>query len=197
MSFLPLIKNAAIRQRYHNNTWLSKIYPSFPMRYRCCNASTFAGELYHPINHTVHYCNNMVNHIHSTIRSSIQSTALNGKYHMRLLSLTTIQSLFAKSIVQTSSTNSRGVVVQCTNTTSTAILQPTTEPLTASSTGALTQVFNDLLNGCILQIKRTFQPSIIRKKRKTGFLVRKRTVGGRKMLARRRAKGRVRLGGGI
>jgi large subunit ribosomal protein L34 len=45
--------------------------------------------------------------------------------------------------------------------------------------------------------KRTFQPSIIRKKRKTGFLVRQRTVGGRNTLARRKAKGRWRLGGGI
>jgi large subunit ribosomal protein L34 len=46
-------------------------------------------------------------------------------------------------------------------------------------------------------IKRTFQPSIQRKKRKMGFLVRQRTVGGRRILARRRAKGRHRLGGGI
>lgn len=46
-------------------------------------------------------------------------------------------------------------------------------------------------------VKRTFQPSVIRKKRKTGFLVRQRTVGGRRILNRRRAKGRWRLGGGI
>lgn len=46
-------------------------------------------------------------------------------------------------------------------------------------------------------IKRTFQPSIIRKKRKTGFLVRQRTVGGQRTLNRRAAKGRWRLGGGI
>lgn len=55
----------------------------------------------------------------------------------------------------------------------------------------------DILNSIVVYIKRTFQPSIIRKKRKTGFLVRQRTVGGRKTLARRRAKGRARLGGGI
>lgn len=54
-----------------------------------------------------------------------------------------------------------------------------------------------LTNLIIWQIKRTFQPSVIRKKRKTGFLVRQRTVGGRRILARRRAKGRWRLGGGI
>ena len=46
-------------------------------------------------------------------------------------------------------------------------------------------------------IKRTFQPSIIRKKRKTGFLVRLRSVGGRKVLKRRKLRGRWRLGGGI
>ena len=44
-------------------------------------------------------------------------------------------------------------------------------------------------------IKRTFQPSIIRKRRKTGFLTRQKTVGGRRILERRRKKGRMRLGG--
>lgn len=44
-------------------------------------------------------------------------------------------------------------------------------------------------------IKRTYQPSIIRKRRKTGFLKRQKSVGGRRVLARRRAKGRIRLGG--
>ncbi len=44
-------------------------------------------------------------------------------------------------------------------------------------------------------IKRTFQPSIIRKRRKTGFLSRQKTVGGRRILKRRMKKGRMRLGG--
>lgn len=44
-------------------------------------------------------------------------------------------------------------------------------------------------------IKRTFQPSVIRKRRKTGFLTRQKTVGGRRVLARRKQKGRLRLGG--
>lgn len=44
-------------------------------------------------------------------------------------------------------------------------------------------------------IKRTYQPSIIRKRRKHGFRRRKESVGGRRVLKRRMAKGRIRLGG--
>ena len=44
-------------------------------------------------------------------------------------------------------------------------------------------------------IKRTFQPSIIRKKRKCGYLKRSKSAGGRKILRRRREKGRSRLFG--
>lgn len=44
-------------------------------------------------------------------------------------------------------------------------------------------------------IKRTFQPSVLRKRRKTGFLSRHKSTGGRKILKRRIEKGRARLGG--
>jgi large subunit ribosomal protein L34 len=62
---------------------------------------------------------------------------------------------------------------------------------------SISSVSETVLTNAIWLIKRTFQPSIIRKKRKMGFLVRQRTVGGRRTLNRRAAKGRKRLGGGI
>ncbi|RUM92052.1 MAG: 50S ribosomal protein L34 [Thiothrix sp.] len=42
-------------------------------------------------------------------------------------------------------------------------------------------------------MKRTFQPSNLRRARTHGFRARMRSVGGRKVISARRAKGRARL----
>lgn len=50
-----------------------------------------------------------------------------------------------------------------------------------------------IINQAILYIKRTWQPSLVKRKRKHGFLKRQKSVGGRKILKRRMRKNRHRL----
>jgi large subunit ribosomal protein L34 len=66
------------------------------------------------------------------------------------------------------------------------------ESLIRTKFSSLSELCNNLSTWFI---KRTYQPSIIRKRRKTGFLSRQKTVGGRRILKRRKQKGRIRLGG--
>jgi len=54
-------------------------------------------------------------------------------------------------------------------------------------------VLEGMLTEALWNIKRTFQPSLIRRKRKHGFLSRARTRHGRAILARRRQSGKTRL----
>mmetsp|Transcript_25730 Transcript_25730/g.28817 ORF Transcript_25730/g.28817 Transcript_25730/m.28817 type:complete len:174 (+) Transcript_25730:76-597(+) len=54
---------------------------------------------------------------------------------------------------------------------------------------------SSIFSWAIWLIKRTYQPSLLKKKRKCGYLKRRQTVGGRKILKRRRQKGRKRLFG--
>mmetsp|Transcript_27589 Transcript_27589/g.44784 ORF Transcript_27589/g.44784 Transcript_27589/m.44784 type:complete len:143 (-) Transcript_27589:170-598(-) len=69
---------------------------------------------------------------------------------------------------------------------------PTPTSIGERLVGSLQSLLGDLSTWLI---KRTYQPSIIRKRRKHGFRRRKESVGGRRILKRRAAKGRIRLGG--
>ncbi|KAL3793314.1 hypothetical protein HJC23_003824 [Cyclotella cryptica] len=69
---------------------------------------------------------------------------------------------------------------------------PLNSPVRQGIMGSLQNLVADF---SIWLIKRTFQPSLVRKRRKHGFLRRQESVGGRKVLKRRMAKGRMRLGG--
>ena len=63
----------------------------------------------------------------------------------------------------------------------------------ASFQNSVMGTLESMLGEVVWNIKRTFQPSLLRRKRKHGFLHRVRTRHGRAILARRRRAGKTRL----
>ena len=73
-------------------------------------------------------------------------------------------------------------------------IQPLYQSPTGTLLGDITECLNNLFGG-ILFVKRTYQPSILRRKRKHGFLARQSTRHGRKIMNNRRVKKRTNLCG--
>ena len=64
---------------------------------------------------------------------------------------------------------------------------------TQHATSSMANMYTELLNDFITFIKRTYQPSVIKRKRRHGYRARKATPGGRAILKRRLLKGRRHL----
>ena len=72
-------------------------------------------------------------------------------------------------------------------------LESTLPRAAAEAAAAAAAAASEVLSSAILAVKRTFRPSVIRKKRTHGFLHRNASTGGRQLLKRRRRIGRKTL----
>ena len=78
--------------------------------------------------------------------------------------------------------------------------RPTTVPqslygITMRETTKVSSNSSSIFSWAIWLIKRTYQPSLLKKKRQCGYMKRRQSVGGRRILKRRTKKGRKRLFG--
>ena len=111
---------------------------------------------------------------------------------------TSLRSPIQAAIIHISFPTAASTAAAAATSTPSSTTSITSTTGTTSTVGILVgDALAELWQQAVLHIKRTFQPSLLKRKRKGGFLVRMRTTLGRKMLRRRRHKGRKRLDIGI
>jgi large subunit ribosomal protein L34 len=125
----------------------------------------------------------------STSSTPLHVKALYAMHHASNAYDSILSSLSSPMITSTPSSSSSLSFNHLDDLSSDSIQQHTTSD--SSSEDSVSSPLEDILSGGILQIKRTYQPSLIRRKRKHGFLNRMQGVKTlRKVLENRKKKGR-------